>query len=693
MPMLRTQRSSSLYMLLVCIVLPTIFITVSSGAAFNYFTAKQRINHDMERSAAQSLQTLQQNIAGLIEAYAVNEYEQIIATEVGLHNNCGILLDDYNLGTILGKPAYMTGSLRLPDGTVSAFDADLSEHRRRLDHCYAAGSMPVLASDGSPIGLIHLYTSNEALDAKLKAIIHDSLLNTLIICTLMVVALLVLTRSVILKPLASMIAAIRTTDKDGIPINMMPDRGPHEVRTLAQSINTMITSIRNSRIDLQAQKDALDYMAHHDALTGLANRTLFTERLSSAIPRAAHAQQMLAVLFIDLDHFKTINDSLGHNTGDKVLNIITNRLSRVLRAGDTLARPGGDEFTIMLEGLDNIAQVTACANTILQAITRPLQIEQTELYISCSIGISLFPDHGSSATELLMQADAAMYQAKSEGRNSYQYFNTDLTQQARERLSLEAQLRSGLQNGELSPYFQPQVDAASGQIIGFEALARWHHPEQGMISPARFIPLAEVTGLIHQLDLVIIRQAMLQFADWYARGLNPGVLSVNLTVRHFQHQQFVTTLQQLMTDTGFRPEWLEIEVTESQLMTKPEAAIEVLRQIHQTGIRIALDDFGTGYSSLSYLKRLPITKLKIDQSFVRDLPHDEEDASITCAVIALADSLGLEIIAEGAETAEQVEFLLAHGCRQIQGYFYSRPLPAVAAEAFMLNDAGLIREA
>lgn len=687
------QRSPSIFQLLIGIILPTVFITVASSAAIDYWISKQRITAEMHTRTARSLQALQQNISGPMAAYAVNEYEKLLANEIQIEENCAILVEDQHLGQILGEPAYITGQLRLDDGRLVEFDPASRSHWQHLEHCYYSASRPILAADGRQLGQVRLFASGAELDLRLQSIVHESLLNTLVICSLIVVILLLMTRRFILKPLDGIVATIEDTDNSGIPLQMAPDRGPREVRALARSINTMITSIRHSRRDLQAQKDALDYMAHHDALTGLANRTLFNDRLHHALQHASRDGSRVAVLFVDLDHFKKVNDALGHNTGDKVLNIITNRLTRCLRAEDTLARQGGDEFTLLIEGLSTPEQAAEVARKILRAVSRPLRVEQTELYISCSIGISLYPDHGNGINELLMQADAAMYQAKNEGRDDYHFFSTELTQQARERVSLEAQLRSGLEAGQLEPYFQPQIDATTGELIGFEALARWQHPEQGMISPARFIPLAESTGLIHALDLAIIRQAMLQFAGWYRQGLTPGILSVNLTVRHFQQHDFLDILLQLIDETGFRPEWLEVEVTESQLMTKPEAAIEMLRRIQSGGIRIALDDFGTGYSSLSYLKRLPITKLKLDQSFVRDLPDDEEDVSITCAVIALADSLGLEIIAEGAETAAQVEFLLAHGCRQIQGFFYSRPLPAAAAERFMLERAGLEQQA
>ncbi|MBV0934415.1 putative bifunctional diguanylate cyclase/phosphodiesterase [Marinobacterium weihaiense] len=687
------HKAPSIYLLLISIILPTVFLTVASSAAFDYFSARQRITQDMHAGIAQSLETIRQNITGQMEAYAASEYERVVANEVELYANCGVRVEDYNLGRVLGQPSYTSGFLRLPDGQVLELNPNDPQHWQHLEQCYYRDSTAIFGRNGEEIGRITLYASSAAIDAKMTAIIRDSLINTLVICTLMVLALLLMTRRFILAPLERIINTIRHTDKTGIPVNTVPDQGPREVRTLAHSINTMITSIRASRLDLQEQKDALDYMAHHDALTGLANRTLFNDRLGHAIAHAVRHHQKVAVLFLDLDHFKTINDSLGHTAGDKVLNIITERLRGILRAEDTLARQGGDEFTILLEGQNSVEQVSAAARKILHTISQPLRVERTEVYISGSIGISLFPDHGNTVNDLLMQADAAMYQAKSEGRSDYCYFSHDLTEQALERLSLETQLRTGLEQGELTPYFQAQVDAATGQLLGFEALARWHHPTQGMISPARFIPLAESTGLIHQLDLCIIRQAMTRFAQWYRQGLNPGILSVNLTMRHFQHQAFLDTLQQLLAETGCQASWLQVEVTESQLMAKPEATIEVLRQIHDAGIRIALDDFGTGYSSLSYLKRLPITKLKIDQSFIRDLPHDEEDISITRAIIALANSLNLEIIAEGAETAEQVAFLLSEGCHQIQGYYYARPLPADGAEVLMSDSSHTTRQA
>lgn len=678
-------RSPSLYLLLISLILPAIFATVSLSAAYYYHEARQEIEKTIQRSSERSLTSLDNTISGLMESYAVNEYEKILANEISLHQHCAILVDDFNLGSILGRP-YTTGYIRTSAGVVSEYNAEDPNQQRHLHDCMDSREVAVQSSSGERIGTIRLYTSDELLQAELQSTINRSLISTLFICVLMAMLLLILTRRFILAPLNRMMATIASTDRMGIPVNPISEQGPEELRTLARSMNSMITSIRLSQRDLQLQKDTVNHMAHHDALTGLANRILFNDRLESGIARAQRHGYKLALLVIDLDHFKNINDSLGHNTGDRVLTTITQRLGQLIRTDDTLARLGGDEFTIILEGLQDAQETEFVARKVLQAISQPVSIDEHQLYISSSIGISIYPDHGTSATELLMQADAAMNQAKNDGRNGYTLFNNSLTLRAQERLVLESRLREALRKDELVPFFQPQVNTRTGRVEGFEALARWISPDEGLISPARFIPLAESSGLIEMLDLQIMRRAMQHFVRWYQQGLNPGILSVNLNVRHFQSPSLKRTLDKLMAETGFQPHWLEVEVTETQLMTKPEDAIRVLTQLNQAGIRIALDDFGTGYSSLSYLKRLPITKLKIDQSFVRDLPRDAEDASIVRAVIALAESLGLEILAEGAETEAQVNFLAANRCDRVQGYFYARPMPAEDAQRYLTPD-------
>ncbi len=316
------------------------------------------------------------------------------------------------------------------------------------------------------------------------------------------------------------------------------------------------------------------------------------------------------------------------------------------------------------------------AQKILTALSSPVVLHGNSLYISCSIGISLYPSDGTSPSNLLKYADAAMYRAKDEGRNNFQFYSADMTELAFERVVMEASIRAGIENEEFVVYYQPQVDGTNGKLIGMEALVRWQHPTMGMVSPAKFISLAESTGLIIELDQFVMRTAMNQLSKWYSQGLNPGVLAMNLSMKQLQQKGFTEILKNMIEDTESKPEHLELEVTESHIMTNPQEAINILKQINDLGIELAIDDFGTGYSSLSYLKKLPINKVKIDQSFIRDLPDDEEDVAITKAVIALATSLNLRVIAEGVETIEQKEFLIQNGCNNIQGYYYSRPVPA-----------------
>ncbi len=456
---------------------------------------------------------------------------------------------------------------------------------------------------------------------------------------------------------------------------------------LKDESNHVIGFIGYSQDITQKKKaqDALDFQAHHDALTGLPNRLLFNDRLEHSIKKAQRNKQIMALLFIDLDHFKEINDSLGHAVGDEILKTVTDRLSQTIRKEDTLARLGGDEFTIIVENLNHAQDISFLAQKIIDELSTPIKIEDNILYVSSSIGISLYPDDGGSAQNLLKYADAAMYKAKDEGRNNYQFYSSEMTELAFERVVMETSLRESLKRGDFIVYYQAQVDAQNNKIIGMEALVRWNHPSMGIISPAKFIPLAELTGLIIELDQIVMRTAMIQFVQWYEQGLNPGRLALNLAIKQLEKKDFLLMFKSLLHETRCKAQWIELEVTEGQVMTHPEEAIEILNQISALGIELAIDDFGTGYSSLSYLKKFPIDKLKIDQSFIRDIPHDIEDIAISQAIIALAKVLNLTIIAEGVETKDQKEFLLNNGCTNIQGYYYSRPLPAKEFEKVLID--------
>ncbi len=448
-----------------------------------------------------------------------------------------------------------------------------------------------------------------------------------------------------------------------------------------------VTEQKKAEQRLLEQQQMLHHQAHHDALTQLPNRILFNDRLEQAIEKAKRNNTIVALFFIDLDHFKEINDSLGHEIGDNVLKVVSDKLKDVIRKEDTLSRLGGDEFTVIMEGLAQGQDASLLAKKILEVFINPITLDDNKLYISSSIGISLYPDDGTSTQDLLKYADSAMYKAKAEGRNNFQFYSAEMTELAFERVVMETSLRVALENEEFVVYYQPQINGQTGEVIGMEALVRWQHPTMGIVSPAKFIPLAESTGLIVELDRFVMKTAMTQVAKWYEKGLNPGILAMNLAVKQLQKKDFVETFETLIKTTGCKSEWIELEVTESQIMTNPEDAIKILNKISGIGVELAVDDFGTGYSSLAYLKKLPIDKLKIDRSFIRNLPNAEDDIAIARAVIALAKSLNLKIIAEGVETKEQKDFIVENGCENIQGYYYSRPIPANEFEVFLTDKA------
>ncbi|NWG86700.1 MAG: EAL domain-containing protein [Hydrogenophilaceae bacterium] len=423
---------------------------------------------------------------------------------------------------------------------------------------------------------------------------------------------------------------------------------------------------------VQSQAE-LAHLAHHDPLTDLPNRLLFLDRLHQALSHAKREQSQLALLFLDLDRFKHINDSLGHLVGDELIQEVAKRLNDTLRQDDTRARMGGDEFILMLENLRNEQDAAHLADKLLQVLAEPYRVRGHELYVTASIGISLYPRDADTPEALVSNADAAMYRAKAAGRNVYSFYTQALTLEAMERVRLESDLRGALERGELVLHYQPQVDLRTGQIIGAEALMRWQHKERGLLMPNRFIPIAEDTGLIIELGEWALRQACGQARQWLDQGALLESIAVNVAGPQIQRSDFVATVRRILEETKLPPDRLELEVTENLIMDQAESTVGVLKQLSDLGVYLSIDDFGTGYSSLAYLKRLPIDRLKIDRSFVRDLPMDEEDAAITRAVIALADSLGLRTIAEGVETEAQVALLQKLGCQQAQGFFYGKP--------------------
>ncbi|MBI3547158.1 MAG: EAL domain-containing protein [Gammaproteobacteria bacterium] len=426
---------------------------------------------------------------------------------------------------------------------------------------------------------------------------------------------------------------------------------------------------------MQAQ-ERLQYLAYHDVLTTLPNRVLFMDRLEQALARAPRRARQLAVIFLDLDRFKVINDTLGHDFGDRLLQVLAERLGSCVREGDTVARVGGDEFAILLDDMASNDDVVFVARKIIEVFAKPLNVYQRELFVTTSVGISVFPNDGEDAKSLLKNADTAMYRAKEAGRNTYQFYSADMSVKAVERLTLETGLRRSLERNELVLHYQPLVDLKSGRIIAAEALLRWQHPQLGLVQPAEFIPLLEETGMIVAIGEWVMRQACHQAYAWQQQTKRPLRVTVNLSARQFSEPNLSAHVTQMLQETRLDPTLLEFEITESILMQHAASTIETLLRLGGLGCRFAIDDFGTGYSSLAYLKRFPIHVLKIDRSFVRDIPGDNDDAAIVSTIIAMAHNLKLQVIAEGVETEQQLAFLRASGCDAMQGYLFSRPVPA-----------------
>jgi diguanylate cyclase (GGDEF)-like protein/PAS domain S-box-containing protein len=464
------------------------------------------------------------------------------------------------------------------------------------------------------------------------------------------------------------ILAVRANGEE-FPVEASVSKLMHAGRPLYSVILNDITARKRD-------EQRLKYLADYDQLTALPNRSLFNQRLQRALAHAQRFNKALAVLFIDLDRFKNINDTLGHGAGDKVLQSVATRLMGCVRETDVVARLGGDEFVVLLEQAADARQASAVGQKLISAIAQSFPLEGREYHVTASIGISTYPTDGEDGATLLKNADIAMYRAKEQGKNNVQFYAPAMNSHSVERLSLESGLRSALQREEFLLHYQPKVDIASGRITGMEALVRWKRPESGMVSPAEFIPLAEETGLIVSIGEWVLKAACTYNHKWQRQGPAPLKVAVNLSARQFAQASLVRDVARILDVTGLRPEGLDLEITESMVMGNPEQAIQTLRQLKSMGLSISIDDFGTGYSSLGYLKRFPIDHIKIDRSFIKDIPEDNDDATITRTIIAMAHNLRLKVIAEGVETEAQLNFLREHRCDEMQGYYFSRPLAA-----------------
>lgn len=428
--------------------------------------------------------------------------------------------------------------------------------------------------------------------------------------------------------------------------------------------------------DKKRAQTELYKLAHHDNLTGLPNRILLEDRLQQAKALSHRLDESFALLFLDLDRFKIINDTLGHSVGDELLRLVAGRLRRTLRETDTVARIGGDEFIIILTNVGQRTDVSQLTDKILKALALPFHLRDHELFITTSLGICMFPEDEQNTEAMMKKADIAMYHAKALGRNNFQFYNDQMDQNASRRFIISNSLRRGLEHGEFKLYYQPKVDVSSGRIVAMEALVRWEHPELGLLSPIEFIQLAEENGLIMQLGEWVLREACRQNVCWHREGIAKIRVAVNLSGYQLQHRNLLANVEQILEETGMSPDDLEFEITESVIMQNPDFAVSVLTEFSDLGIHISIDDFGTGYSSLAHLKRFSVNTLKIDKSFVRDVELNTTDAAIATAIIAMGNSLNLNVIAEGVETQAQYDFLKENNCDQVQGFLFSRPLPS-----------------
>lgn len=431
----------------------------------------------------------------------------------------------------------------------------------------------------------------------------------------------------------------------------------------------------------------INYLAYHDDLTGLPNRRFFTGHIDQLLRHGVNENSIFAVMFLDLDSFKKINDTLGHNNGDALLKLVAERLKTCCHASDQLvSRMGGDEFTILLQDITDHTEAIRVAEQIIQAFEKPFAVDGYEFYITASIGIAFYPQDGTNVEMLMKNADIALYRMKDDGKNNYNVFKPNPNSGGIERLTLENSIRKALQLNEFVVYYQPQIDIMTGDIIGTEALVRWNHPTLGLIPPAKFIPIAEETGIIVPLGEWVLKTACLQNQVWREKGLAPMSVSVNLSSRQFSKHDLVETIEEILRETRMDPQYLELEITESMTMNV-DVAIEVLGKLKELGIHLCIDDFGTGYSNLYYLKLFSIDRLKIDRSFVRDIMTDSNDADIVATIIAMAYKLGIDAIAEGVETKDQLDFLRSQNCHEVQGFYYHQPLPAEQLEQLLMKSA------
>lgn len=543
--------------------------------------------------------------------------------------------------------------------------------------------MRKIVLEGDEIGTVVIQSNKESLQEKLYLFLAVTGAVMLVAAAIAYIISIRLQR-LISEPIMRLVQTMKRVSLEKNYALRSERTSTDEVGALIDGFNEMLQEIAERDELLKERYDHLQQLAHFDTLTRLPNRVLFYDRLTQALLQAWRLKQKVAIFFVDLDQFKDINDTLGHRIGDLLLVEVARRFNEIVRLSDTVGRMGGDEFTLFLQNIGTAENAARVAQKLGANIARPYMIDGHEIFITASIGITLFPNDGETADELLKNADAAMYHVKEHGKNAFQFYSEEMNLKTSNRLALQNSLRHALERDELLLVYQPKVDIATMQLTGMEALLRWNHPERGLLAPDRFIPLAEETGLIINIGEWVLRTACRQLKEWEAQGVPLCKLAVNVSAVQFRKHDFAESLFLILQEYEVNPELIELELTESAVMQDVEASVAVLKEFKRRGIRISIDDFGTGYSSLSFLKRFPIDSLKIDRSFIFNLTSSIDDSAIVTAIIAMALSLNLNIIAEGVETESQLAFLSERGCHEMQGYLFSVPLPAGEMAQLML---------
>lgn len=567
--------------------------------------------------------------------------------------------------------------------TLSAMRQEARLDWRRL------GILKAIGTDAAKPAQLALLVSLEKLNRETLMLIFASFLFGIVILSAAYLIFMRLSRKVS-RPVEELNRVMREVETGRDYSTRAPILSDDEIGELATRFNDMLGALEkqnsNLNVELTERKhmqDKLDRLAHYDTVTQLPNRYFFNDRLDIALQQSELFERPMAVVFVDLDNFKLVNDSYGHHVGDQLLKIVAERLTGALRSGDIVSRLGGDEFAIIIESLVETGPIVGIAEKLIQNLTLPLHLDGNDIVVSGSIGIAMFPEDADNAETLLRYADMAMYAAKGEGKNTWRRFKPSMAGHSTLRLTLENQLRIALDEGQMELHYQPQIDLTSGQISAFEALARWNHPERGYISPAQFIPVAEESGLIRPLGEWVLRTACLQATEWRIACGKAFRIAVNVSARQLQQSNFAERVKLILDETDCPAELIELEITESMLMQHSERSKLLLEQLHDLGIGIAIDDFGTGYSSMAQLKHLPVTKLKIDKSFVDDITSNRSDLAITSAITSLARNLGIDLIAEGVENEKQLLLLRETGCHVFQGFHFSRPLPPASVPQFL----------